>query len=433
MANPVKSDGTSATTGRYVVVLSDGVFGDEAGMATTLRSVAGVSNLASATDFADNAVDLKQVENADAILFPALGAAVIADPGQAASLIAARSDGDERIADVEPEQTLHAVTQPAVAPPDYLRGYSDALFELLERANGRAVTAAGPAAKFVDTPAFAWGLQATKADTSNKTGSGVPLAVLDTGFDLQHPDFVGRSITIKSFVSGEAPQDGNGHGTHTTGTTSGPQRPPGGHRRYGVAFNDKIYVGKVLNDRGVGTDLNILAGIEWALISGCRVISMSLGADVPTPSVTYEKVGQRALAADALIVAAAGNNADRRQNDFGFVIVPANSTSIMAVGAVDSQLQVANFSARTLDGIEGGGVDIVGPGVDVDSSWPMPLRYNISSGTSMATPHVSGVAALLSQATGVTGLALWGLLVQTAKRLPLPSVDVGVGLVQAPQ
>ncbi|MGH8880962.1 MAG: S8 family serine peptidase [Stackebrandtia sp.] len=439
-----QGDGVGSTpmpdgTGRYVLVLADAVHGDEKTMRAALKSVAGISSVASATDFADGAVDVAQTGNADATLFPALGIAVVGgDPDRLASLNAAASE-DERIESIEPEGILYAVTQPTASTLDYLRGYRDAATELYQHANGdgaggTATVEVDVAAQFVDTAAFTWGLQATKASTSQKNGQGVRVAMLDTGFDLKHADFIGRPITAKSFVSGQTAQDGHGHGTHVTGTSSGPAKPPGGHRRYGIAYRDNIFIGKVLSNQGSGTDEQILAGIEWAIRNSCRVISMSLGKNVATPSPAYDKVGQRALAAGSLIIAAAGNNANRPANQFGFVIAPANSLSIMAVGALDSKLGMANFSARST--VPGCNVDIVGPGVAVDSSWPMtinPKRYHIISGTSMATPHVAGIAALLSAATGATGLALWGLLVQTAQPLPLLSIDVGAGLVQAPQ
>ena len=148
-------------------------------------------------------------------------------------------------------------------------------------------------------------------------------------------------------------------------------------------------------------------------------------------SQAYETVGSRALDRGRLIIAAAGNNAERPDNP-GFVGVPANSPSIMAIAAVNSASVPANFSARSGD-VDGGRIDLAGPGVKVFSSWPMPNRYNSISGTSMATPHVAGIAALWCEATGYTGRELWTVLVQNALPLDVPTVDVGAGFVQAPQ
>jgi subtilisin len=428
----VLSDRVAATTGRYVVVMSDEVHGDQAAIAEALRSVTGVTSIASTTDFEASALDVGQAGTADATVFAELGIAVVAaDPEQVASISAVAAQ-DSRILAIEPERILYAITDSPPLSVEYLRGYRAAVTHLYEEATGGLdETALEVAARFADTPQFTWGLQATGMSTSSRSGQGVSVAVLDTGFDLGHSDFAGRDITAQSFVSGEPPQDGHGHGTHCVGTSCGPASPSG-TRRYGIAYESNIFVGKVLSNQGSGTDSNILAGMSWAIANGCRVISMSLGADIRTVSQAYETVGRRALDAGTLIVAAAGNNAKRRFGDPGFVGVPANSPSIMAVAAVDSGLDIATFSARSTS-VAGGQVDIAGPGVAVYSSWPMPKQYHTISGTSMATPHVAGIAALWSQATDATGAALWSTVVQAARRLSLPSIDVGAGLVQAPQ
>jgi subtilisin len=110
---------------------------------------------------------------------------------------------------------------------------------------------------------------------------------------------------------------------------------------------------------------------------------------------------------------------------------PANCPSIMAVAALDQRLDVAWFSCAGLNP-RGGQVDIAAPGVDIYSSWPSTL-YNTISGTSMATPHVAGIAALIAEAdSSARGHALWTRLIQAADRLNQPARDVGAGLVQAP-
>ncbi|TAP28198.1 S8 family serine peptidase [Arthrobacter sp. S41] len=283
---------------------------------------------------------------------------------------------------------------------------------------------------FSDTGQFTWGLQAVGADLSSYTGKGINLAVLDTGFDANHPDFAGRNVTTKSLVDGEDAADSHGHGTHCIGTSCGPRTPEQGPG-YGVASEANIFAGKVLGADGSGSDSNILAGINWALENKCQVISMSLGADVKTVHPPYVTAGRRALELGSLIVAAAGNNAQRSAGNPGFVGAPANSPYIMAVAAVDSKLAVADFSAQAIS-TEGGEVDIAGPGVDVYSSWPGSQRYNTISGTSMATPHVAGLAALLAESTGLRAQELWDKLVQEARSLSLPTTDVGAGLAQAP-
>jgi subtilisin family serine protease len=254
------------------------------------------------------------------------------------------------------------------------------------------------------------------------------VAVLDTGMDLLHPDFAGRSIVSQSFVPGEDVQDGNSHGTHCIGTACGFNDLNG--RRYGIAYESTIYVGKVLSNAGSGSSGWILAGMEWAIANGCQVISMSLGNTEPTPSTAYETVGRRALQNGCLIVAAAGNH--RKTVPPGTVGQPANSPSIMAVAALDNCLAVADFSAKS-GGYPGAKVNIAAPGVKVYSSVPMNKgRYAAFNGTSMATPHIAGLAALYAQWTGKRGSKLWQLLTSHAMALPLPNDLVGSGLLQAP-
>ena len=311
---------------------------------------------------------------------------------------------------------------------EYLRGYRDAVNHLRDL----ALTKQGQTPAVLSELETTWGLQATKVVDSPFSGGGIKVAVLDTGLDLNHPDFADRKITSKEFVGDGSVRDGNGHGTHCIGTAMGAFNPsilP----RYGIAYNAEIFVGKVLSDRGSGSDRTILAGMEWAIANGCQIISMSLGARVfPGQSYSriFENVGRRALRNGTLIIAAAGNDSDRPRR-IQPVSHPANCPSIMAVGALDSLLEVAPFSNGGLNN-QGGQIDIAAPGVNVYSSYPMPTRYRRLSGTSMATPHVAGIAALYGEATGATDRALWTILVQNALRLNLPSFDVGAGLAIAP-
>jgi subtilisin family serine protease len=372
-------------------------------------------------------VDFTDTSGADATVFDTLGIAVVsASPEQLGALQTA-GEGQPVVLSVSPELVHHVL-----APADYVRGYRDGVADLSARLDGGPAAAAAAAAPvFEDSSQSTWGLQATRSVQSALSGNGVKVAILDTGFDAVHPDFAGRSITTQSFVQGESPQDGHGHGTHCIGIACGPRTPSAGPR-YGIAHQAEIFAGKVLSNSGSGTDAGILAGIDWAVASGCAVVSMSLGADIAQAHPPYTAAGQRALDRGVLLIAAAGNNAQRLQGNFGFVGVPANGPYIMAVGALDQQLAVPYFSARSLPG-RGGQVDIAGPGWQVYSSWPMPGRYRSISGTSMAAPHAAGVAALWAEATGYRGRELWSVLVQEADRLLAPSADVGSGLVIAPQ
>lgn len=278
-----------------------------------------------------------------------------------------------------------------------------------------------------------WGIHAVKAISARYTGKGVNLAILDTGFNLDHPDFEGRTINSESFINGEAVNDLNGHGTHCTGiAASGLNRQNG--IRYGVAQGASIYIGKVLSNEGVGSDSSILAGLEWALINKCKVISMSLGASVTEGegySRIYNDLAKKLMDENILIIAAAGNDSKRSSGVVSPVSHPANCPNIMAVGALDKELSVADFSSAGIND-EGGEVDIAAPGVDIFSSYKGPDNYEVFSGTSMATPFVAGLAALLwNEFPEASPTDIWTKLEQNALELQFPTRDVGSGLAQA--
>lgn len=433
----IVDDTMPQTTGRYIVIFKEEATDTKAAK-STLNKTAGLKNIAVSSDFKERGVPNENLVTGDGVYFENLGIAVISEePMQ--SLAASVSDADSPILAIEPEYIAY-LSEPAslTMPLEYLRGYRDAVNQLYDQLAGPGTIGdlQGQIAQvFEDTAQFTWGLQATKVTTSRFTGQGIKVAILDTGFDLQHPDFKGRAIISETF-SGFPVQDINGHGTHCMGTACGPQRPATGVRRYGVASGAQIYVGKVFNNkpRPEAPTGNVVAGIEWAISNGCSIASLSLGVPINRPDNQYQQPIARALNAGLLVVAAAGNNASRPNNP-GFVEPPANADAAMAVAALDNTLNIASFSARSsqVTGV-GGNVNIAGPGVNVFSSVPVDSgRHGFFNGTSMATPHVAGIAALIAEATGATGQALWNKLIQTALPLNLPSVDVGSGLAQAPQ
>ncbi|KKX31548.1 S8 family serine peptidase [Rhizobium sp. LC145] len=346
--------------------------------------------------------------------------------------------GQENAAISADKVTFFPELQTAFIPRAIAARHASRMIELV---NEEAILEARPEffvflqQQYVDSQDSTWGIAAVGAHETSLTGEGIKIAVLDTGIDLKHPDFAERTIVTQSFVAGETVNDQQGHGTHCAGTAAGKAVDPG-VPRYGVAPDASLFVGKILNNRGFGTEGDIINGMNWAIGQKCEVISMSVGGPVrpgERHSLLYERIGKLALRNGSLIVAAAGNESNRSLGFIAPVASPANAPSILAVGAVDGALDVASFSSGGVNP-EGGEVDIAAPGVGIFSSVPLPQKYRTLMGTSMACPHVAGVAALWAQSDpSLRGSALWSALQQNAKALALESRDVGSGLVQAPK
>lgn len=363
-----------------------------------------------------------------ALVFDHIGVALLQCTDRVHRVLAdSVADGDTAILAVEPERTVHAFSESEREA--YLRGYRDAVEDLTRRL---LPGEPAPSGRIAEDTTVSWGVRAVGADGTALTGQDIRIAVLDTGLDLEHPDFQGRTIVSRSFIEGETAQDANGHGTHCAGIAAGPAVRAEGPR-YGVAGEAELYIGKVLSDSGSGADGSVLQGIDWAIENGCHIVSMSLGSPVEpgqSYSTVFEAVAQRALEAGTLIVAAAGNESQRPQY-IAPVGHPANCPSVLAVAAVDSALKVAPFSCGGLQA-DGGEVNLAAPGVDILSAWPMPQEYRSISGTSMATPFVAGVAALYAEADPAARAGVLAeRLVQHAHALAEPARDVGAGLVHA--
>jgi subtilisin family serine protease len=415
-------------TGRYVVLLDPS--NQESGL-NALRSSADIASVerVRGTDVGNVSELLERPDVS--VHFEELAAAVVeVRPDQRHALVTT-AEADPAIIAAEPERMVYAmpITAPTQAPTEFFPAYrSDE--EVVDRHTRAELAAAqGPAS---DEQSFTWGLQAIRVNLSHLTGRDVKVAVLDTGVDITHPDLVGCIEDTMSFVVGEAVEDGNGHGTHCIGTAAGPARPQQGPR-YGVACDARILAGKVLDNRGRGTDGQVLAGMAWAVARGVRVISMSFGAPVQVGELfpqTYEILAKRALERGTVIVAAAGNDSDRPPI-IQPVSRPANCPSILAVAALDRSLTPSFFSNGGING-EGGEINIAAPGRDVRSAAPGGGYQNLN-GTSMATPHVAGVLALLAEANpNVPAADLLARLKAGTFPLAQPVRDVGSGLLQAP-
>lgn len=397
----------SLETGRHIVTFAPETVAESRALIESLSL-----KVADARDFQDRPINMADIGNSEAILLPEIGVALVSNPEFAARGAALAEDGSSPFETVEPEHFMFADD----LSDDYLRGFRRAVEALTGEFPGGFVEELDR----VEAEALGttWGLAACGVPTTTLNGSGIRVAVLDTGMALGHPDFAGRLFRTSSFV-GQPVQDVNGHGTHCTGTACGPMSPPGTTPRYGIGYRvEPIFIGKVLSNTGSGTTGSVLAGIDWALANRCTVVSMSLSAPVG-PQAAYTAAGSAALARGCLLVAAAGNHSRPAG-------APANSPTVLSVASLDADLRPSGFSNY-------GKIDIAAPGRDIFSSWPLPLRYRTLSGTSMAAPHVAGCAALWAQSSpALRGQALWNKLLATARPLPSRPARVGAGLVQAP-
>ncbi|MFF0746380.1 S8 family serine peptidase [Streptomyces sp. NPDC004111] len=282
---------------------------------------------------------------------------------------------------------------------------------------------------------------ADKAWQAGYDGTGVKIAVLDTGVDRTHDDLKTQVVGEKNFSASADAVDRVGHGTHVASIAAGTGAKSGG-RYKGVAPGAKIISGKVLNDEGVGDDSGIIAGMEWAAAEGADVINLSLGGpDSPETDPLEAAVDKLSAEKGVLFAVAAGNSGPGA----GSVDSPGSADAALTVGAVDKDDKLADFSGvgpRVGDGavkpdVTAPGVAITaaaaaGSAIDTDPATPHPAPgYLQIDGTSMATPHVAGAAALLKQRHPTWKPAdLKGALTDTAKSGDHTAFQQGSGRIQ---
>lgn len=267
-------------------------------------------------------------------------------------------------------------------------------------------------------------------------GKGVSVAVLDTGVDATHPDLADRVIEKADFT-GEAPdaKDGHGHGTHVASTILGSGAASKGLRK-GVAPGARLRIGKVCGDAGTCPDDAVIAGMEWAAHSGAKVVNMSLGGG-PTDGTDPQSEALNRLSRETgtLFVVSAGNSGP----DGGTVGSPGAADEALTVAAVDKKDKMAYFSSLgPRVGDYAPKPDIAAPGVAIVAARAAGTSlgtvvddyYTTASGTSMASPHVAGAAAVVAQQhPDLTGRQIKALLMGTAKNLGYDANAQGVGRV----
>ncbi len=272
-----------------------------------------------------------------------------------------------------------------------------------------------------------WGVDRIDAEivhAYDNKGTGVKVAIIDTGIDYTHPDLDANYQGGYDFVNKDNdPIDDNGHGTHCAGIVAAEDNTIG---VVGVAPEANLFAVKVLDATGSGYVSDVVAGIEWAIGNETQVISMSLGSDAGTDTL-HAACDAAYYDNGIVVVAAAGNDYLRRgRAEFDTVDYPARYNSVIAVGATDSNDEKASFSSTGPD------VEVAAPGVNILSTYPGGYAY--MSGTSMACPHVAGTAALVMVSEpAFTNMEVRQRLQATADDLGAAGFDYwyGYGLVDA--
>lgn len=272
-------------------------------------------------------------------------------------------------------------------------------------------------------------------------GTGVKIAVLDTGVDKTHEDLKSQVVGEKNFTDSPDTADRVGHGTHVASIAAGTGAASGGALK-GVAPGAKVISGKVLDDQGYGTDSAVIAGMEWAVAEGADIVNLSLGSrDFPGVDPVEAAVDRLSAEKGVLFAVAAGNSGAGEST----VGSPGSADAALTVGAVDGKDVLAEFSSRG-PRVGDGAVkpDLTAPGVGITAAAAPGSRLDTNpgaqhpapgylqlNGTSMATPHVAGAAALLKQKNpGWTGTELKGVLTASTKDGSVGVQQQGTGRVQ---
>jgi subtilisin family serine protease len=260
------------------------------------------------------------------------------------------------------------------------------------------------------------------------TGEKVVVGIIDSGIDPKHPAFEGKEIVFKDFTGTKTePYDDNGHGTHVAGTISGVGSP-----NFGIAPKVKLVIAKVFSAKGSANDSTILAAMEWIQSQGVSVVNNSWGGEQEDtdPDTPYSKMVKSWVSKNIFPSFAAGNSGPNA----GTMSIPGGYLESFAVGAVDELDKLSRFSSKgpiVWSGKKYNKPDVCAPGSKVYSSIPNG-KYAYFSGTSMATPHVTGVVALLKQANPKLSVSeIREVLSSTAKDVNLSATECGSGRLNA--